>query len=1184
MWDVLVRAPLGSNTQRKFVTFIASLLVACFGYAIMASAPVSAAYEAKWSGDDTLSYRGRDLKGPVTATQNDKTTLPIGTIYYTSYDAADARTGEPAVGYVIFFPPSTNLAKATSATYRQGDYDVTTGKFSNLTAPENVEIDAKTWGSDPTLQPSSCDVDGIGWLICPVSSYIAGGMDYLYSLLSYFLEVSPITGGDNSIYQMWNIVKGVANICFIIAFLIIIYAQISGAFVSNYTIKKMLPRLVIAALMVNTSYWICSIAVDLSNILGASVQEVFQNMQQQIGAANSEASELSWETATAYALGGGAGVIGLSGLATATYFGGGAFAFLIIAALIPAMFAVFVAVAVLAARQALITVLIVLSPLAFVAYLLPNTEDMFNRWRKLFMNLLIIFPAFSVIFGASQLTGVLIIQNATIFPVVILGLLVQVAPLFITPFLIKLSSGLFSTIAGLTNDRSKGVFDRAKNWATENQQMHRERARRNSVDPARKGRRPLTSAARMLGANGAEDRKRKTATYKSQGDAFYDRTRKGQKIAMQERFGKDYQHASDGLNDQLFQDRIRGNYLPTFGKGQYNRHVEEEIHKGHIAKLASTAMVDGHNEHSEREFFEIVENARAGSYEAGLRTIGEGRATDKKRAQIAMKAMTDRGEAQYETLAQTDAAVQQVRTRGHLNEKQLDGAQGATKEMLIDMETSGSASVGSGASQVTRDLADGILQVRKDSAVHQARYATKEQQLKDDNASIWSVESERNPEIQNLRIAAEQAKIQAANDEQVFNTRLSNIRAEGAHGIDPDTNAHISHLIDPSNSIAVDNANAIQEAIINTEAYKEAESRAEYMQKKSYTKRLHNERDLRKIAGGIDPSGASKVYARATQEMTDILMKDSAEQGSIYSNEGYEQSELLKAIQREVDRDTLKYDKEHGLKPGDTKIKKEQRYGAMMNIVKKAQHITHTKLADTVANSGIFTKTDANGEEVKDADGNKVYYVLNDPLNPDHETEAGRTEFTDLESDTAATSRDLQQMYAGELQKSGVRLDQISGTDAGMMENGRFVPGTHKYVDAQGNTKIHRYTTQSEYGFYRNMRKGRMSQEKLAGFDIDQTVRYINILKDSSDDPTNPNYISNEHRAVFLKNLAELRENEHVWSKVAPRVKAGLEVMENYIDPAYIDLTDREKRQPLDIFEYEDWYFDTYTIDKSGHS
>jgi len=1150
----------------------------------MASAPVSAAFEAKWSGDDTLSYRGRDFKGPTTATQNDKTTLPIGTLYYTSFDDANARTGEPAVGYVIFFPPSTNLAKATSATYRQGDYDVTSGKFSNLTAPENVEIDAASWGSDPTLQPSSCDVDGIGWLICPVSGYIASGMDFLYSLLSYFLEVSPITGGDNSIYQMWNIVKGVANICFIIAFLIIIYAQISGAFVSNYTIKKMLPRLVIAALLVNTSYWICSLAVDLSNILGASVQDVFQNMQQQIGAANSEASDLSWETATAYALGGGAGVIGLSGLATATYFGGGALAFLIIAALIPAMFAVFVAVAVLAVRQALITVLIVLSPLAFVAYLLPNTEDMFNRWRKLFMNLLIIFPAFSVIFGASQLTGVLIIQNATIFPVVILGLLVQVAPLFITPFLIRLSSGLFSTIAGLTNDRSKGVFDRAKNWATENQQMHRERARRNSVDPSRKSRRPLTSAARMLGANGAEDRKRKTAAYKSQGDAFYDRTRGGQKIAMQERFGKDYQHTSDGLNDQLFQDRIRGNYLPTFGKDQYNRHVQEEIHKGHSARLASTAMVDGHNEHSEREFFETVENARAGSYEAGLRDIGEGRALDKKRAQVAMKAMTDRGEAQYEVLAQTDATVQQVRTRGHINEKQLEGAQGATKEMLIDMETSGSASVGPGASQVTRDLADGILQVRKDSAIHQARSAAKEQILKDDNASIWSVASDQNPDLQNLRIAAEQAKVQAANDEQVFNTRLSNIRAEGAHGIDPDTGNKIHHLIDPTNRIAVDNANAIQEAIINTEAYKEAQSRAEYIQKKAYTKKVHDERDLREIAGGIDPSGASKVYARATQEMTDILMKDSAEQGSIYSNEGYEQNELLQAIQRNVDRDTLKYDTEHNPDDlGKTKIKKEQRYGAMMNIVKKAQHITHTKLADTVANSGIFTKIDENGKEVEDADGNQIYYVLNDPLNPDHETSAGRTEFTDLESDAAATSRDLQQMYAGELKKSGVRLDQISGTDNGMMENGRFVPEVYKYTDADGKTKIHRYETQSEYGFYRNMRKGRMSQDKIAGFDIDQTVRYINILSNSSDDPNSPNYISNEHRAIFLENLGELRENEHVWSKVAPRVKAGLEVMENYINPDFIAFSDREKRQPLDMFGYNDSYFDTYTIGEAGH-
>ena len=658
MWDVLVRAPLGSNTQRKFVTFIASFLVACFGYAIMASTPVYAASDATWSSDDTLSHDGRDYKGPVTATQNDKTTLPVGTLYFTSFDDANARTGTPAVGYVIFFPPSTNLSKATSATYRQGDYDVTTGKFSNLTTPEDVGVDAKSWGTGTTLQPSSCDVEGIGWLICPVSGYIASGMDYLYSLLSYFLEVAPITGSDNSIYQMWNIVKGIANICFIIAFLIIIYAQISGAFVSNYTIKKMLPRLVIAALLVNTSYWICSIAVDLSNILGASVQDVFQNMQQQIGAANSEASELSWETATAYALGGGAGVIGLSALAGATYFGGGAFAFLIIGALIPALFAVFVAVAVLAARQALITVLIVLSPLAFVAYLLPNTEDMFNRWRKLFMNLLIIFPAFSVIFGASQLTGVLIIQNATIFPVVILGLLVQVAPLFITPFLIKLSSGLFSTIAGMTNDRSKGVFDRAKNWAGENQEMYKNKALARGLNPENSLRRKrLTGVGAKLG-NGKMHRDRMTAGYKAEADGYYSGSKKGQKAFMQDKVGKTVQGLSDADNERTWQKRLvnedpiaASRLKPAKVLEWQNERKNEKygaykhmLHDTHEAQGDAKIIEDSIHDDGERHFRDSIENASAGSYKARLRGMQSQSVVDKGLAERSKKVVEAQGE------------------------------------------------------------------------------------------------------------------------------------------------------------------------------------------------------------------------------------------------------------------------------------------------------------------------------------------------------------------------------------------------------------------------------------------------------------------------------------------------------------------------------------------------------------
>ena len=73
--------------------------------------------------------------------------------------------------------------------------------------------------------------------------------------------------------------------------------------------------------------------------------------------------------------------------------------------------------------------------------------------------MLVFFPAFSVVFGGAQLAGILIIQNASgpngaIMHV--LGMLVQIIPLAITPLIMKFSGGVLGKFAGFVNDKNKG--------------------------------------------------------------------------------------------------------------------------------------------------------------------------------------------------------------------------------------------------------------------------------------------------------------------------------------------------------------------------------------------------------------------------------------------------------------------------------------------------------------------------------------------------------------------------------------------------------------------------------------------------------------------------------------------------------------------------------------------------------
>ena len=66
-----------------------------------------------------------------------------------------------------------------------------------------------------------------------------------------------------------------ANIIFAIALAVVILSQITGFGVSNYGIKKMLPTLIMVAVLVNLSFFLCQLAVDVSNITGYGIKKIF---------------------------------------------------------------------------------------------------------------------------------------------------------------------------------------------------------------------------------------------------------------------------------------------------------------------------------------------------------------------------------------------------------------------------------------------------------------------------------------------------------------------------------------------------------------------------------------------------------------------------------------------------------------------------------------------------------------------------------------------------------------------------------------------------------------------------------------------------------------------------------------------------------------------------------------------
>ncbi|MCA9338575.1 hypothetical protein KC949_03385 [Candidatus Saccharibacteria bacterium] len=462
MWDTIKTSTIGVGLLRRFIlASMAAVMTVLFTLSVFVSTTYAAplgdtvTLDGKNYSQKELTLPGTDANSKVYTTQEQTTECPrTENVIIASGEAGDDGT-----------------AKAKQVSYTVD----CNGNYSNPQSPKDVTVTAaateNTDGQDPKEQ-TSCAVKGIGWIVCSVSRFMADSMDRVYGWVADFLTVKPLaTDQESPLYKAWVIVRGIANAAFIIAFLIIIYSHLTSFGVSNYDIKKMVPRLIIAAFLVNVSYYICAIGVDVSNILGDSIAKALTDIRNGLPSPtpqgdlfNKGGSGAVWATITAFVLSGGTiGALGFTGAAV----GGSiaALATLLFPVLIGAVLSALIALAVLAARQALITVLVVLSPLAFVAFLLPNTEKQFDRWKSLFMTMLMVFPMFSLLFGGSQLASYIIIQNTDKISVVILGLLVQAAPLAITPFLLQFSGSLVGKMAGMLNDPKKGLVDRSRNWS-----------------------------------------------------------------------------------------------------------------------------------------------------------------------------------------------------------------------------------------------------------------------------------------------------------------------------------------------------------------------------------------------------------------------------------------------------------------------------------------------------------------------------------------------------------------------------------------------------------------------------------------------------------------------------------------------------------------------------------------------
>lgn len=300
---------------------------------------------------------------------------------------------------------------------------------------------------------NSCAIEWVGWIMCPIIRGSNGMVVSIYSLMQkHFLNIKAdeIFQQDKPAFKTWSGFRDMANVFFVIVLAIIIFSQVSGVGISNYGIKKMLPKIIVFAILVNISWYISVLMIDISNIVGHTLFEWLTG-----DGSWQYSSDSQQEDSPVEQILGGTAVLGVGTAAAIT--GVLAAGSSILLFLFSAALALIMMVFILLVRQAAVIVLVVISPLAFVAGILPNTEGFFRKWAKFLKNMLMIYPICSLVVGGAIFVSNLLYSNETSPLLKVAYGLLPILSLFTIVAIIK---SILSIIDGLTGGNLRGTLDR----------------------------------------------------------------------------------------------------------------------------------------------------------------------------------------------------------------------------------------------------------------------------------------------------------------------------------------------------------------------------------------------------------------------------------------------------------------------------------------------------------------------------------------------------------------------------------------------------------------------------------------------------------------------------------------------------------------------------------------------------
>lgn len=309
---------------------------------------------------------------------------------------------------------------------------------------------------DETEEDNSCEAAGdFAWLLCPVVFALSGAIEWTTTQISRLLEADRDKYTSPELYKAWTNIRNIALSLLIVLMLVMVIATaLDTQMFDAYTVKRALPRMVAAIMFITLSWYICILLIDIFNALGSGIMGIMTGAFKPGGIELTDIFETGIGTFIASWLGVAGLIIGI--ILLMVFFGATILMFVGIAFLV------------LIIRQLFIILLLLLAPLAILSWIFPGNDKLWKLWWGSFSKLLMMYPLIMGLLAAGRIFAYLIQQTGggsggaqgfALDP--LLALLAFTVPFAAIPMTFKFAGGMFATISGIANDKSKGMFDRA---------------------------------------------------------------------------------------------------------------------------------------------------------------------------------------------------------------------------------------------------------------------------------------------------------------------------------------------------------------------------------------------------------------------------------------------------------------------------------------------------------------------------------------------------------------------------------------------------------------------------------------------------------------------------------------------------------------------------------------------------